>query len=179
MSLPPINPNKSASGISVDPKTLDRVVAPTKRPDGSLRKELKIRPGFTPQEDVAVFRTSRQAAIDARKGQRIVPGWAPPEEPVTKPKPKPKPLGGGGAASSKASKDKQPKKKDEKAATKKKPTPPEVVKDSWEDEEEPQAGDVTGKVKAEERVDDTTRDSIQDAVDEVDSLAKKLEATEV
>lgn len=154
-----------------------------------MRKELKIRPGFTPQEDVAVFRTSRQAAIDARKGQRVVPGWAPPEEPVIKPKPKPKPSagggsGGGGNSKAGAGKDKQQKKKDEKPAPKKKPTAPEVVKDSWEDEEEPLAGEVVEtKEKTEEpqriRTDATARDEAIEVADDVDSLAKKLEVTQV
>jgi len=35
MSLPPVNPDKSASGISVDPRTLERVVAASRRKDGS------------------------------------------------------------------------------------------------------------------------------------------------
>ena len=38
----------------------------------STRKELKIRPGFTPQEDIGRFRSNRQAAVDAVKG--VVPG---------------------------------------------------------------------------------------------------------
>ena len=48
----------------------------------SVRKERKIRPGFTPQEDVQRFRGTRQSAADARSGidanQRAsVPGAAP------------------------------------------------------------------------------------------------------
>jgi partner of Y14 and mago protein len=35
MSLPPINPDKTLSGIAVDPKTLDRVIPESRRPDGS------------------------------------------------------------------------------------------------------------------------------------------------
>ncbi|KAH9999446.1 hypothetical protein BJV77DRAFT_1064340 [Russula vinacea] len=79
MSKPPLFPQQSASGIAVDPRTLDRVVPESRRADGSLRKERKIRPGFTPQEDVARFRSGRQQAMDARalpKGH--VPGWSPP-----------------------------------------------------------------------------------------------------
>jgi hypothetical protein len=35
MSLPPIQPDKTAAGIAVDPRTLERVVPETRRPDGS------------------------------------------------------------------------------------------------------------------------------------------------
>ncbi|TFK75980.1 hypothetical protein BDN72DRAFT_831416 [Pluteus cervinus] len=79
MSRPPINPDKTLSGIALDPQTLQRVIPESKRPDGSVRKEIKIRPGFTPQEDVRRFRGTKQAQMDANtlpKGHII--GWAPP-----------------------------------------------------------------------------------------------------
>ncbi|KAF9534845.1 hypothetical protein CPB83DRAFT_737395, partial [Crepidotus variabilis] len=79
MSRPPINPDKSAAGIAVDPITLERVIPESRRADGSVRKQLKIRPGFTPQEDVRRFRGTKQAQMDANslpKGHII--GWAPP-----------------------------------------------------------------------------------------------------
>ncbi|WAR57397.1 hypothetical protein PtB15_8B444 [Puccinia triticina] len=57
----------STSGIVLDPNTGDRKVAPSKRPDGTIRKEIKIRPGFTPQEDVSKFRSARQAESESRK----------------------------------------------------------------------------------------------------------------
>lgn len=101
MSHPPIDPKKSAAGIALDPITLDRVIPESRRPDGtyvfshsaspsvvalptltffsSVRKQLKIRPGFTPQEDVSRFRGTKQAQLDANalpKGHII--GWAPP-----------------------------------------------------------------------------------------------------
>jgi partner of Y14 and mago protein len=44
-----------------------------------VRKELKIRPGFTPQEDVKRFRSARQEQIEANalpKGHIV--GWVPP-----------------------------------------------------------------------------------------------------
>jgi len=141
MSLPPINPPKSAAGITVDPRTLQRVVPPTKRADGSVRKELKIRPGFTPQEDVALFRTARQAAVDARKPGapgRVVPGWAPPaddEKPAPKPKqPKPpKTNAGSGAKKGQTTPTGKPAVKGKGKA---KAPEVEAVKDSWEDEED-------------------------------------------
>lgn len=79
MSRPPINPDKSVSGIALDPQTLERVIPESRRPDGSVRKQIKIRPGFTPQEDVRRFRGTKQAQMDANtlpKGHII--GWAPP-----------------------------------------------------------------------------------------------------
>jgi partner of Y14 and mago protein len=35
MSLPSLNPDKTASGIVVDPSTLERVIPASKRKDGS------------------------------------------------------------------------------------------------------------------------------------------------
>ncbi|KAK4698845.1 partner of Y14 and mago, partial [Phenoliferia sp. Uapishka_3] len=57
-------PKASVSGI-VD-KDGTRVVQGSRRPDGTFRKELKIRPGFTPEEDVTRYRTTRAAEADAR-----------------------------------------------------------------------------------------------------------------
>lgn len=34
MSLPPINPDKTAAGIALDPRTLERVIPESRRPDG-------------------------------------------------------------------------------------------------------------------------------------------------
>ncbi|WVF72630.1 hypothetical protein IAT40_007448 [Kwoniella sp. CBS 6097] len=75
MSLPPLNPDKSASGIIVDPRTLERVVPQSRRKDGSVRKEQRVRPGFTPQEDVGRFRSARQQASDATSASKpVIPG---------------------------------------------------------------------------------------------------------
>ncbi|KAL0949756.1 hypothetical protein HGRIS_009794 [Hohenbuehelia grisea] len=79
MARPPLNPDKTLAGITVDPHTLERVIPESRRADGSVRKQLKIRPGFTPQEDVRRFRGSRQQQMDANalpKGHII--GWVPP-----------------------------------------------------------------------------------------------------
>jgi len=121
MSLPPINPDKSIAGIAVDPKTLDRVIPESKRPDGSVRKQIKIRPGFTPQEDIRRFRGTKQAHMDSNalpKGQII--GWTPPPS-ITKPG-----VVSGSAPLSKNAKKRQ-KQKEKKAG---------AVKDNWEDEDE-------------------------------------------
>ncbi|KAJ7095316.1 hypothetical protein B0H15DRAFT_904021 [Mycena belliarum] len=123
MSLPPINPSKTAAGIALDPQTLERVIPESKRPDGTVRKQIKIRPGFTPQEDVRRFRGTKQAQQDANalpKGHII--GWAPP--------PSAQPSGSVGKTLSKSAKKnaKRREKKDEKK---------EAVAEDWEDDEEP------------------------------------------
>lgn len=33
----------------------ERILAPTRRPDGTLRKPVRIRAGYTPQEEVAIY----------------------------------------------------------------------------------------------------------------------------
>ncbi|PWN33652.1 uncharacterized protein FA14DRAFT_190783 [Meira miltonrushii] len=64
----------SASGIIDDPNAASnglgakqRIIPESRRADGSIRKERKVRPGFTPVEDVARFVPSRvrQARADA------------------------------------------------------------------------------------------------------------------
>lgn len=84
-----------------------------------MRKERKIRPGFTPQEDVARFRSTRQQAIDARalpKGH--IPGWAPP----------------GAAASEKKEPLSKNAKKNEKRKEKRKEKRQEAVQENWDSE---------------------------------------------
>lgn len=54
----------------------DRVIAASRRPDGTLRKERKIRPGFVPQEEQQVY-VSRGAAV-SRSNTRdlhLLPGF--------------------------------------------------------------------------------------------------------
>lgn len=137
MSLPPIDPSKTASGIAVDPRTLERVIPESRRSDGrrvysrfsmlwliiarSVRKQLKIRPGFTPQEDVRRFRGTKQAQMDANslpKGHII--GWTPPPSKEAEPS----------KSMSKSAK-KNAKRREKKAADKE-PT----VKDNWEDDDD-------------------------------------------
>jgi len=79
MSRPPINPVKTTAGIALDPQTLERVIPESRRLDGTVRKQIKIRPGFTPQEDVRRFRGTKQTQMDVNtlpKGHII--GWSPP-----------------------------------------------------------------------------------------------------
>ena len=89
-----------------------------------MRKERKIRPGFTPQEDVQRFRSIRQQAVDARtlpKGH--VPGWAPPGAPAPEKK---DPL-------SKSAK------KNEKRREKRKEKRQEVVQENWDSDDDEDA----------------------------------------
>ncbi|KAI6035305.1 hypothetical protein F5J12DRAFT_733824 [Pisolithus orientalis] len=127
MSRPPVFPEQTASGIAVDPRTLERVVPETRRPDGSVRKQLKIRPGFTPQEDVSRFRGTRQKAMDATalpKGHIL--GWvAPSSEPQQKAKP--------GASAPPPNKNA---KRRAKQRAKKASETTEAVKSNWDDEDE-------------------------------------------
>ncbi|KAI0370293.1 hypothetical protein BV20DRAFT_966966 [Pilatotrama ljubarskyi] len=124
MSKPPIVPETTVAGIAVDPRTLERVIPESRRPDGSVRKQIKIRPGYTPQEDVRRFRGTRQAQMDANslpKGHIV--GWAPPPQAAVPPASK--------AGLSKAQK------KNEKRKEKRKEKREETkVKDNWEDDDE-------------------------------------------
>ncbi|KAJ8502442.1 hypothetical protein ONZ45_g11756 [Pleurotus djamor] len=149
MSRPPINPEKTLAGITVDPHTLDRVIPESRRPDGTVRKQLKIRPGFTPQEDVRRFRGTRQAQMDAMalpKGHIV--GWAPPSNTASKSGGSANafPALGQSTASSSASSTKPLSKAAKKNAKRKEKrgeqkAAPEPVKDNWDDEDE-DAGDA-------------------------------------
>ena len=68
---PSQSPN-SRSGILTTP-TGDRHIPPSTRADGSLRKEIKIRPGYRPPEDVEVYK-NRTAEAWKTRGSAGVPG---------------------------------------------------------------------------------------------------------
>jgi partner of Y14 and mago protein len=132
MSRPPIDPEKSVAGIALDPITLERVIPESKRPDGTVRKQLKIRPGFTPQEDIRRFRGTKQAQMDSNalpKGHVI--GWAPPP---SSSKADGETSGSGTTPMSKAAK-KNAKRKEKRGKEKVE----KEVPDNWEDEEVPEA----------------------------------------
>ena len=98
-------------------------------PRNRVRKQIKIRPGYTPQEDVRRFRGTRQTQADVNalpKGHII--GWAPP------------PQAAPAAPASKAGLSKAQKKNEKrKEKRKEKATDSEKVKDSWEDDDEGEA----------------------------------------
>ncbi|KAL4075921.1 hypothetical protein V8B97DRAFT_2001926 [Scleroderma yunnanense] len=124
MSRPPVFPEQSASGIAVDPRTLERVVPESRRADGSVRKQLKIRPGYTPQEDVSRFRGVRQKTIDAAalpKGHIL--GWVAPSSEQQQQKAKLPPPN----KNAKRRANQRAKKAAEKEA---------AIKDNWEDDDD-------------------------------------------
>lgn len=41
----------------------ERLVGPTRRPDGTLRKPIKIRAGYVPQEEVAIYQSKGTLVI--------------------------------------------------------------------------------------------------------------------
>eukprot|EP00249_Psilotum_nudum_P013091 c24148_g1_i1 orf=243-911(+) len=64
----------------------ERILAPTRRPDGTMRKPIRIRAGYTPQDEVAIYQ-SRGALF--RRGISQVPvGYDPEEDLPQKPKSK-------------------------------------------------------------------------------------------
>src|SRR5712691_13288427 len=131
----------------------------------SLRKERKVRPGFTPQEDVALFRTARQQTVEARvlpKGH--IPGWAPP------------------SAAAQAKKDPQSKsaKKNEKRKEKRKEKPEEVVQENWdsEDNEDAAAPPADKEARPAEAADSTTSPSPQGQNPQEEPAEQKVAAAE-
>ncbi|KAM0036281.1 putative WIBG, Mago-binding, WIBG domain superfamily [Helianthus debilis subsp. tardiflorus] len=66
----------------------ERLVGPTRRPDGTLRKPYKIRAGYTPQDEVAVYK-SKGALLKKESLETVPPGYDP-EVDVVVSKPKTK-----------------------------------------------------------------------------------------
>lgn len=123
---------------------------------------MKVRPGFTPQEDIRRFRGTKQAQMDTNalpKGH--IMGWAPPPD-STKP-------GGNSTSSStttpmtKAAK-KNAKRKEKRQAEKEKEVP-----ENWEDDDE--QGEVVQMTKDEKEA------PVEQSVE--DTLSTKLEQLEV
>lgn len=150
----------------------------------SLRKQIKIRPGYTPQEDVRRFRGTRQQQAETTalpKGHII--GWTPPPT-STAPKP-------GTAASSAATK--AAKKNEKRKEKRKEKRDTEKVKDSWEDEDEdgPNSGAQDGSHSADSASPQTTKNvaavekgeedtlPTQPPADGGDGLTEKLQKLEV
>lgn len=48
---------KQMSDLKKTLKEGERILAPTRRPDGTLRKAIRIRAGYTPQEEVAIYQS--------------------------------------------------------------------------------------------------------------------------
>jgi partner of Y14 and mago protein len=65
-------PNISKAGITTS-ATGERHIPASLRPDGSLRKEIRVRPGYRPPEDVEVYK-NRTAEGFRNRGKTGVPG---------------------------------------------------------------------------------------------------------
>lgn len=49
--------SKKTAELGKPLKEGERIVAPTRRPDGTLRKPIRIRAGYVPQEEVAIYQS--------------------------------------------------------------------------------------------------------------------------
>lgn len=63
----------SSSGITVNAATGERYIPSSTRADGSKRREIRIRPGYRPPEDVELYR-NRAAEAWKNRGKGGVPG---------------------------------------------------------------------------------------------------------
>lgn len=66
--------SNTSSGIIIDPSSGARHIPSSTRPDGSKRKEIKIRPGYKPPEDVEVYKNRTAEAWKTRGAEVGVPG---------------------------------------------------------------------------------------------------------
>lgn len=106
MASPNTSSTVTKSGITTDSVTGERYIPSSVRADGSKRKEIKVRPGYRPPEDVELYK-NRAAEAWKNRGKSGVPGAVPGAESLkdneaTKP---------GGAASNKNAKRREAKKK--------------------------------------------------------------------
>ncbi|CAN1164574.1 Partner of Y14 and mago [Linum perenne] len=65
----------------------ERILAPTRRPDGTLRKSIRIRAGYVPQDEVAVYQPKGALLKKEMESQILVP---PGYDPALDAKPKSK-----------------------------------------------------------------------------------------
>ncbi|KAI7745340.1 hypothetical protein M8C21_027952 [Ambrosia artemisiifolia] len=70
--------NQTAAEQSKTLKEGERVLAPTRRPDGTLRKSIRIRAGYVPQDEVAVYK-SKGALLKEKSEllESVPPGYDP------------------------------------------------------------------------------------------------------
>ncbi|KAL4556080.1 hypothetical protein LXL04_038720 [Taraxacum kok-saghyz] len=74
----------AAAQMSKTLKEGEKFLAPTRRPDGTLRKPIRIRAGYVPQDEVAVYKSKGSQL----KEETVPPGYDPVEDVVNKPKSK-------------------------------------------------------------------------------------------
>ncbi|KAJ5168900.1 uncharacterized protein N7482_004494 [Penicillium canariense] len=68
--------NISSAGITTDATTGERYIPSSLRADGSKRREIRVRPGYKPPEDVELYK-NRAAAAWKTRGKGGVPGAEP------------------------------------------------------------------------------------------------------
>ncbi|GAA5847088.1 hypothetical protein JCM3766R1_000610 [Sporobolomyces carnicolor] len=169
MSKVPMNlifPDRTAAGISRNEQG-QRVIASTRRPDGT-----RIRPGFTPQEDVALFRSQKQLDLDRHRAQKgTVPGLNPLFKNALD-----------GMQQSKSAKKNQKRKENKAAANNNNnPSSPPPPKDSWDDDDDDtetvQGADKSGTTPT-TAPETTTTTTTEDPTKRLRNLRKKLKQTE-
>ena len=133
-----------------------------------MRKERKVRPGFTPQEDVRRFRGTKQAQLDANalpKGHII--GWTPPPAASST-----QPKSTAGLSKSAKKNEKRKEKRKEKATA--------VIKDNWEDDDEDEAPAADKTAKAKTPLEGAKKDGAKAEQEKgAEDLAEKLEKLDV
>uniref|UniRef100_A0A5B6YL06 Putative partner of Y14 and mago n=1 Tax=Davidia involucrata TaxID=16924 RepID=A0A5B6YL06_DAVIN len=55
----------------------ERILAPTRRPDGTLRKPIRIRAGYVPQDEVAIYQSKGALWKKEMASQEVPPGYDP------------------------------------------------------------------------------------------------------
>lgn len=55
--------NQLAAELGKTLKEGERILAPTRRPDGTLRKPIRIRAGYVPQDEVAIYQSKGSLVI--------------------------------------------------------------------------------------------------------------------
>ncbi|KAI3770322.1 hypothetical protein L6452_01450 [Arctium lappa] len=80
---------EEAKDINKTLKEGERILAPTRRPDGTLRKPIRIRAGYVPQDEVAVYKSKgSQLKKEIESLEIVPPGYDPETDVVNKPKTK-------------------------------------------------------------------------------------------
>lgn len=60
----------------------EKIIPSTRRPDGTWRKEIRVRAGYTPQDEIGAFETT---ASRMKAGKKTIPGYHPKALSETKP----------------------------------------------------------------------------------------------
>ncbi|KGN43775.1 partner of Y14 and mago [Cucumis sativus] len=69
---------KQMTELSKTLKEGERILAPTRRPDGTLRKPIRIRAGYVPQEEVAIYQSKGALWKKEMASHDGPPGYEPP-----------------------------------------------------------------------------------------------------